>query len=178
VGNGGQGGHDAVFVPVRATLLILGKNLPIFAALLVINVVFLALLCAVARQWELYLPIIGWTSLALVVLVSVGNLVSIWFPFRAVTRGWKVQQQSTNKGCAYGLLYLAVTAASSTLLAPVFAAFFVPVVWVGAGWLALSVPLAVAYAAGAYLLSLRLAVPLLVQRELTLIEKLTRSDEP
>ena len=43
-------------------------------------------------------------------------------------------------------------------------------------WYVLTLPLAVAYAAGLYTLSLRLAAPLLLQRELILVERLGQEE--
>ena len=63
-------------------------------------------------------------------------------------------------------------AAASLILLPVLAALIVPTIWVSSAWFAVSIPLAAAYALGLYALSLHLATPLLLQREIEIAEKL------
>jgi hypothetical protein len=104
--------------------------------------------------------------------MAVGNLFSIWFPSRIVMRGWRMQQQQASKGCLYGLLYLAASLVAFALLLPVAAALVIPTFWVSASWYLLTIPAAAAYAVGLYALSLRLAVPLLLERELPIVTRL------
>ncbi len=171
------GAASALFsFPSDRRQMLLGKNLTILGALLAVNVVFLSILCAIAGRPAMIAPLLCWTSLALVVLVAIGNLVSVYFPYRVALKGWRTRQQRANQGCAYTFLYLGATAVAFVMLLPVLAALLVPLQFIGAGWLALSVPLAALYAGGLYLLSLRLAAPLLVEREFTIIEKLTQTE--
>jgi hypothetical protein len=171
------GAASALFsFPSDRRQMLVGKNLTILSALLAVNVVFLSVLCAIAGRLTLLAPLLCWTSLALVVLIAIGNLVSVYFPYRVAIRGWRTRQQRANQGCAYTFLYLGATLAAFVLLLPVLAALLVPLQLVGAGWLALTVPFAALYAGGLYLLSLRLAAPLLLEREFVLIEKLTQTE--
>lgn len=175
---GTEGGAAAALFlfPSDRRQMLVGKNLTILGALLAVNVVFLSILCAIAGRLAMLAPLLCWTSLALVVLVAVGNLVSVYFPYRVALKGWRTRQQHANQGCAYTFLYLGATLAAFVMLLPVLAALLVPLQFVGAGWLALSVPLAALYAAGLYVLSLRLAAPLLVEREFMILEKLTQTE--
>jgi hypothetical protein len=62
------------------------------------------------------------------------------------------------------------------LLLPVLAAILLPTFWVSPAWYALAIPLAAAYAAGLYALSLHLAAPLLLEREPILIARLSAEE--
>jgi ABC-2 type transport system permease protein len=175
---GTEGGAAAVLFlfPSSRRQILLGKNLTLFAALSVVNLVFIGLLAAFAGALEMFGPLFCWMELALVVFIAAGNLVSIWFPFRVVMRGWRIQQQSAGRGCGYGFLYLAISGAAFVLLLPILAALLAPTFWVSPAWHALGIPLALAYATGLYALSLHLAEPLLLQRELVLIERLGQEE--
>jgi len=172
---GGAAGTLFLFPADRRAMLV-GKNLVLFVALSLVNVAALSVLCGVGRRLDLLGPMLCWAILALVVMMAVGNMVSVQFPYRVVLKGWKVQSNNVNKGCAYGLLYLLATLVALALLVPVLAALIVPTVWVSSAWLALSIPLAAAYAVGLYLLSLHLATRLLIEREQTVIERLTQTE--
>jgi hypothetical protein len=167
--------------PSSRRQIIVGKNLTLFAALSVVNLAVILVLSVVAGAFEMFGPLFLWMELGLIVFISVGNLASIWFPTRVVMRGSRLRQTglggaASTKGCAYSLLYMPLMGAATLLLMPVLAALAVPTFWVGSIWLALTIPLAAAYAAGIYLLSLKLAVPLLLQRELAVVEKVAATE--
>ena len=52
----------------------------------------------------------------------------------------------------------------------------IPVEWLGWGWLALTIPLVVAYTAVCYVVSLHLAERELARRDIEIIEKLSEPD--
>ena len=162
--------------PSSRRQILIGKNLTLFAALSAVNLLLMLMLAALAGALETFGPLFAWMELATIVFIAVGNLTSIWFPVRVVLRGWRIRQQSASRGCGYGFLYLALAAAAYALLVPVLAALLLPSFWVSPAWYALTLPLAVAYAAGLYTLSLRLAAPLLLQRELILVERLGQEE--
>jgi hypothetical protein len=152
--------------------MLIGKNLALFTALSAVNLFFMLIVAVVAGAVSLFGLLFAWMELALVILVAAGNLVSIWFPSRVAMRGWRQGQQSAARGCGYGFLYLGVAAGALALASPILAALLVPTYWIAPAWLALTLPLAVAYAAGIYLLSLRLAEPLLLEREVEIVARL------
>jgi hypothetical protein len=59
---------------------------------------------------------------------------------------------------------------------PILIALIVPAHWVHPIWFALTVPFAIAYAVGAYLLSLYLASSLLLRREVEIAETLAQTE--
>jgi hypothetical protein len=132
------------------------------------------IIAAVAGALRHFVVLFIWMELALIVFVAAGNLVSIRFPSRVAMRGWRTTQQSAGRGCGYGFLYLGIAAIAFALLLPILAALAVPTFWAPSAWLALTIPLAAAYAAGLYLLSLRLAEPMLLDRERDIIARLTQ----
>lgn len=175
---GNEGGAAPVLFgfPGARRQMLVGKNLTLFTALFAINAVFLLILCTAAGALAQFGVLFGAAALALVVLLALGNLVSIWFPYRVVLKGWRIRQPSAGRGFSYGLLYLGITLGAATLLLPVAAAFVVPAFFVHGVWFAATIPVAVFYAAGLYMLSLQIAAPLLMQRELPLLEKLTEEE--
>jgi hypothetical protein len=162
--------------PSSRRQILIGKNLTLFTALSAVNLVFMLVLASFAGALAAFGPLFCWMELATIVFIAVGNLVSIWFPARVVLRGGRIRQQSASRGCGYGFLYLLVAAAAYVLLVPVLAALLLPTFWVSPAWYALAIPLAIAYAAGMYALSLHWAAPLLLQREQLLIERLCQEE--
>jgi ABC-2 type transport system permease protein len=162
--------------PSSRRQVLLGKNLTLFAALSLVNVVLVVILVSLGNVPALIGPLFCWVELALLILVAVGNLVSIYLPVRVVLQGWRIQQQSVSRGCAFGFIRLALFGVAFALSLPVLAALLLPTFWVSPGWYAVSVPVAIAYSAGMYLLSLRLAEPLLLQRERNMLEQLGQEE--
>jgi ABC-2 type transport system permease protein len=160
--------------PSSRRQILIGKNLTLFMALSTLNLVFMLVIAAVAGAMSLVAVLLVWMELALVVFVAAGNLVSIRFPSRVAMRGWRTTQQSAGRGCGYGFLYLGIGAIAFALLLPILAALAVPVFWVTSLWLALTIPLAAAYAAGLYALSLHLAAPMLLDREREIVARLAQ----
>jgi ABC-2 type transport system permease protein len=154
-----------------------GKNLALFLALWPLNAIIVVIGSMIANAASLIVPLIGMLTLASIVLIAAGNLTSICFPYRIVRRGWRMQTQSAGGGCGRSLVAMGVMACVGILLLPVIAAVLAPVYLIGRAWLALTVPLAVLYVVSGYLLSLRLSVPLLQQREQRLIAALTKAEE-
>lgn len=157
--------------PSSRRQILIGKNLTLFTALSVVNLAFVLVLAFLAGVPHMFGALFCWMELALAVCISTGNLMSIWFPHRVVARGWRMQQQSASGGCGYAFLTLGGSLATMALMLPVLAALVAPAFWISPAWYALSVPVMVAYVAGLYLLSLRLAEPLLIRREIEVVGK-------
>jgi hypothetical protein len=162
--------------PSSRRQILIGKNLTLFTALSLVNLLFMLLLSALAADLQQFGLFFGWMELALLMLLAMGNLISVWFPSRIVLRGWRIRQQSASRGTGYGFLYLGFLFVAFLLLLPVLAALLLPVYLVGAAWFLLSLPLALAYVAGLYLLSLHLGEGLLLQRETTMIARLSAEE--
>jgi ABC-2 type transport system permease protein len=162
--------------PCSRRQILLGKNLTHFLVLSAANGVVVLVLVTVARAWAQLPLLLLWMEFALVVLIAVGNLVSIFLPMRVVLKGWMVQQRSANKGCAFSLLYLVALQSAFLLLVPVALAFILPMALARPGWLALSLPLAALYALGGYALSLYAIEPVLRKRELDIMGRVLMED--
>jgi hypothetical protein len=117
-----------------------------------------------------------WIALATVMLISVGNLTSMWAPMRVVMRGWRMQVQSSGRSMFQGLVSLVMLGIAGLLSLPVVGGLLIPVRWLGAWWLALTIPLVVAYTAACYVVSLHLAEGELARRDVEIIEKLSETD--
>jgi ABC-2 type transport system permease protein len=162
--------------PASRRDILIGKNITLFLTLSLINLTFAAMLAFFTRAYHHVAPALVWMLLATLLFLAVGNLVSIWYPIRVIAQGWRIRQQSSGRGCLQAVLYNLTAYAAMILALPVLAALLIPAFWLPAAWLFLTIPLAAAYTAILYRWSLRLAEPLLLQRELEIIAVLTRDD--
>jgi ABC-2 type transport system permease protein len=171
---GTEGSAAALFFlyPASRRQMFVGKNLVYFLVSAPINAVLAAILCAISRFPSELPYLIFWMLLATGFHIAAGNLISVLFPLRVVTKGWKVRQQSAGQGCWFGILYLGVSLGTLLALMPVVVAIIAPRLWLGMSWLVLTLPLAVGYVVGAYLISLKFAERLLLQREVEVMQKL------
>lgn len=158
--------------PCARRHILVGKNLVLFTALSTVNIIFALVLSVLARRPQLLPALILWLELAIIMLVSCGNLISIWFPVRIVMRGWSIRRQSASRGLTYRLLHLAIAAVAGCLSTPLLAAVILPIYWISRFWLALTLPLALAYACTCYLASLHFAARALAQREIEIADAL------
>jgi hypothetical protein len=156
--------------------MLLGKNIALFVAFSAVHVVAAVVLCGLARKLYLVAAVLVWMELASVVLISCGNLVSVFFPVRVVVRGWKIQRQSSSRGVIQGLVLFAALGIANCLAAPALAAVVVPMYWVSPLWYVVTIPMAVAYVWFLYQASLRLAESALLRREIEMAEALGRED--
>ena len=144
--------------------ILIGKNLALFAALSVVNAVFVLAVCALARELRLLPHVLAWTGLASVVFVACGNIVSVYFPVRVVMRGW-VLRRSSSVGFSQLAAYLVVVLVVGLLVLPVLAAVVLPIYWLGPVWLLLTIPVSVGYVCCLYFVSLLVAESALLARE-------------
>ena len=165
--------------PCSRRQILVGKNLALFVVLSDLNIVFMFILAGIAGVLGYVGLLVCWIELALIVFLAIGNLASIYFPLRLVMRGFRMRPNSASRGCGYFFVYWGVMLIAFVFLLPVLGALAVPAFWPGINpfWLALSIPLAVAYALGLYALSLHLAGPLLQAREETIIAKVSQPEE-
>jgi ABC-2 type transport system permease protein len=156
--------------------ILMGKNLALFAALSAVNAGLAVLLTALARQLHLLPLVLLWMELATVMFIAGGNLVSVYLPYRVVMRGWRIQRGSASTSLFYGLAHMATSLAIALVALPVLGAILVPTYWAPAIWLVLTLPVAAAYTAFAYLLSLHLAEQAVQRREPEIAERLAREE--
>lgn len=171
-GTEGRAASLLFLFPSPRRQILVGKNLALFIAFSVVNPVFVLIFAALARDASLFPGLLLWMELGTVVLISWGNLVSVWFPIPVVMRGWSIRQQSASLGFTRALLYLFAASVDSILVLPVLAAFVIPLHWIGSAWLAVTVPAAIGYVGVCYLMSLRLAEPELLRREIDIVAAL------
>lgn len=176
-GTDGTAARTLFNFPASRRQMLIGKNLMLYGAAMTVNLAFLLVLCGIARSPGLFGLMAVWMALALAVLVAVGNIVSVRLPYRVNLKGWRTRQNtSSGQGLAYTLLYLALFLLAGALLTPVLAALLVPTIFIGSVWLALTIPVAIGYTAGLYLLSLKLAEPLLLSREIEIMERVSQPE--
>ena len=156
--------------------MLMGKNLPVLVALLSVTSPFALLFCILGRSLPVFPVVVLWTALAAAMLISVGNLTSMWAPVRMVMRGWRPQPQSAGRSLHQGLVSTGMIAVAGLLSLPALGGLMIPVEWLGWGWLALTIPLVVAYTAVCYVVSLHLAERELARRDIEIIEKLSQPD--
>ena len=119
------------------------------------------------------------------VFAGIGAVVGPFFPQRAVTRERRaLKQASTDQGgCVSSLVYLAAFLGGLVVCAPIAFAFHHPAILAAAAgtdssaFLALSVPLALAYGVGLAIVGVRIGGAVLVRREETVVAELTKSME-
>jgi hypothetical protein len=152
--------------------ILVGKVIAYFLVATVLNVALAAALCAISGTIAELPYILFWMVAATLFFLAIGGVLSVVAPLQVVARGRKVRQASAGQGCALGFLYMAVSLGSFIALAPVLAAVFVPRLWVPRPWLFATLPLALAYVAGAAYISLNISERMLMRRELDLTRKL------
>jgi hypothetical protein len=108
--------------------------------------------------------VLAWTALASVVFVACGNIVSVYFPVRVVMRGW-VLRRSSSVGFAQLAAHLVVVLVVGLLALPVLAAVVMPIYWLGALWLLVTIPVSLGYVCCLYFVSLLVAESALLARE-------------
>lgn len=155
--------------------ILLGKNLAFFLALSAGNVVVAVGGAALLRQFTILPQVLIWSELALLLLLAGGNLASIWFPIPIIIRRG-VPRPKVSLGFTQLVLSGITFTVTGLIGLPVLAAALVPTYWVSRFWLLVTLPIAAAYVAFAYALSLHLAEGLLLNREPELIDKLKPVD--
>ena len=162
--------------PASRRDMLIGKNLALWVALMVINTLILLIPVAFLGLWIQALPVLLWLGLALLTLAGVGNLVSVAFPMRIIMKGGRPRAASAGRGCGFALLYSVLSFGSMALLAPVLAALLVPSFWFSSALYVFTIPFAVVYSGAIYFASLHFAEPMLLEKEIGMVEKLSAED--
>ncbi len=180
---GGEGSAITVLLtlPTPRLKIIFAKNLvyaPILMALGLIGVVASVVILHTADLLALEL---AWVVMAALVVVGVGNLVSVRFPMRMIVRGQRSKSGGNvayggARGCAYAYLQTFCYIGALAMLAPAAGAFILPPALGHAGLLWLTVPIALAYAGIIYVLATRWAASMLVRREPDMIASLVADE--
>ncbi|MDE2127721.1 MAG: hypothetical protein KGJ62_14150 [Armatimonadetes bacterium] len=174
-GADGAAAGQLFLFPCRRREIFLGKNLPMFAILSVVNSAAIVLVAAITDTLPGIWQWVVLTELTLVLTIGVGNITSVLAPYRVQLRNARLRGAAGARGCTYSLVYFGVFLAVGILALPLDAAVFVPGLLVGAQWYALSIPLAVLYALAMYAVTLTIAERLLNGREPDILAKLAAS---
>jgi hypothetical protein len=177
LGTEGAAAATLFLFPASRRHLLLGKNLALFTAYSAVNLLLAVILVGIMRQWKILPLFFYWLELSTAMIVAAGNITSSLFPLPLVMRGWRMQQQSAGRGCGYGFLYMGLSVGLIVLLLPVLAAIIVPWYWIDSRWFAMTLPLAFAYTAVLYSVSLNMGASLLLSREPEIIGKLVKQEE-
>lgn len=177
LGTEGKSVMTLLLLPASRRQILMGKNLAVVGALTVTNIVVTVIICAVSKTLELTPVVFLWMELVLVLMAGIGNLSSILFPIPIIRTGWRVQAQMTGQGCVHSMAQLLSMGVGGVLLLPVLAAVIVPSYWVSSFYFGLTLPLAIGYVIGVYLLSLHFAAPLMISREPEIINLLVPEEQ-
>jgi len=172
----GNAAFTLFLLPASRRHLLLGKNLTFFSVFALLDILAAIVVTALAGQVERWWALALWLVLLLGGQIAVGNLVSIWFPYRIVMRGWRVRPASASRQMTYSVVALLAQGVTVALLLPVLAAVLLPLYVIGPAWFLLTLPFGVAWVAALYLLSLWLSERALLAREMELTEQLMRVD--
>ena len=162
--------------PAPRKQIILGKNLFHFTMLSCVNLVFAVAAAVLKGDLGLGGIVFAQIEMSLLVTIAIGNVFSLYFPVRVVMKGWKTFQRNSSQGCAFVLLYMLAFFGSFVLVLPIIAGLLLPtfeVFGIGAGWLAVTVPISAVYAILLYSLSLLAADRLIQSREEPIIAKIS-----
>jgi len=91
-------------------------------------------------------------------------------------KGGRPRAASAGRGCGFALLYSVLSFGSMALLAPVLAALLVPSFWFSSALYVFTIPFAVVYSGAIYFASLHFAEPMLLEKEIGMVEKLSAED--
>ncbi len=172
-GTEGNAASTLFLFPSARRQILLGKNLFIFTLLAVVNGIALLIITLLLGKPEQFPLLYGVMELLSVLSIACGNVVSVKFPYRAVMRGWRMQQQSAGRGCGYSLVLMGAMLLYGLLALPVVAALALPMTLLSPAWFALAIPVALAYVFGLYYISLHVGTTLLRTCEIEIAEKLT-----
>jgi hypothetical protein len=171
--------------PVSRRTLVLGKNLAYGLVVLIVEVAAVIAASILTHDFST-LPIsLFWVTMATLVILAAGNLVSVKFPTRLVIRGGRFGRggqvsagsRSMGSGCSYMLLYMVFAGAASVAEVPAAAAVLLPAIgWISPVWYTLLIPFGIAYSLGIYLLSLKIIDVWMIEQEPNIIAKLAAAD--
>lgn len=152
--------------PTPRRVVLAGKNLAFYVALMAAYVPGLVILAAVTRQWtQLPLALVA-TATVLALSLAVGNLVSIYGPYRLPSkRKNPLASASRGPGCLGFVLMFVGYLAVAVLAIPLGAALGLPMLLHAPLWYALAAPAAGAYAWWIYRVLLDAAAARLLARE-------------
>jgi ABC-2 type transport system permease protein len=171
-GSEGAAAATLFLLPAPRRQMLLGKNLVHYGAFVSMNLLFLVPITLCTHTLAFLPQLCLFILLAMLVMIAVGNGISIRCPHRLVMRGWRMQTDSPSKGCGHTLIYIPSMLLLLLLLLPVVAALLVPTLWISPVWLALTIPVAIGYTVWLYVALLLRAEKALLKREIEIVDHL------
>ncbi len=163
--------------PAQRGVILLGKN----ALAFVITAGAATIGALIAAAWKGQLPrlpvLLPFLWSFVVLLVVVGNYISVYLPTRVPRRGENPFAQGMEKGCATSLLRSLILPATMLLGLPLAGGYLGPELLQRPVLYALSIPAALAYAGAVYWLALPHIADALLQRETNIIEICAATEE-
>jgi ABC-2 type transport system permease protein len=153
--------------PVEPRYILWGKNLVIFVAGIVEDVLLIILAAVVSHGWNFVLPALAAGIAGICIIMGCGNFTSVYFPMRVrqARRGFQTGSNlSFEAGCLRGIMSLVALLVTGIVLLPVALALALPI-YFNLLWLwTLSIPLSIIYGAAFYYVVTLLVAPRLAQR--------------
>jgi ABC-2 type transport system permease protein len=167
----GDAASTLFLFPISRRALLTGKNIALWGVLMGFYSPMMVLLAAVTRQWALLPLALLCTGSALLLSLSIGNLLSIYVPYRLPTKRQNpFAMRGGGQGCVGFLLLIVGWLAAAILALPLAAALTLPRALHRPMWYWLALPAAVGYAWWTYRFLLSLAAEHLERREPEIIE--------
>ncbi len=141
--------------------ILLGKNLTYLALFGPFNALVVALLAGLTGSWERIPSVVAAHVSALLVVMALGNVTSIYFPLPFLAPGQRVPRRDEN-GCLVAVARSGLYLLTLGLLAPVVA---VSLALEGSPWALAASLVGIAYAAGLYAVGLKISERALLVRE-------------
>jgi len=175
---GSEGAAAAVLftLPGTAREILIGKNIPAFVVMVGLAAVIEAAACLLLHALSLFPLLLLWSAVLALVILSLGNLSSVWAPTRMVVKGWRPQTQSSGLGIYEGLVRMVVFTAAVVVCLPVLAGLYAPLRLANPLWFIVTIPLTVCYVAVCYLRCLREAERQLERSVDAMVRKLSEPD--
>lgn len=172
-------GVESLFLmPVERRRILSAKTLFYIVTFQSLNLVFLLTAATVFKaQASFILLAVAVNVCGVFVVDSVGNVMSVIFPYRIIRRaGRRYAHVYEGQGCLYWLAFSLAITASNFIVVPAALLLILPVAFSAPTALVATAPLAAAFVIAVVLLSRKWVASLLSKREPVIIEFLTKTD--
>jgi len=174
----GAGVESLFLMPVERQKILSAKTLFYIVTFQSLNLVFLLTAATVFKaQVSFILLAVAVNVCGVFVVDSVGNVMSVFFPYRVIRRaGRRYAHVYEGQGCLYWLAFSLAIMASNFIVVPAALLLILPVAFSAPTALVATAPLAAAFVVAVVLLSRKWVASLLEKREPAIIEFLTKTD--
>jgi len=166
----GDAASTLFLFPAPRRAIVAGKNLALWTVLMAVYAPALILLAGLGRQWAALPLALVFAGGALALSLGVGNLLSIYAPYRLPSKLRNPIGTHAGPGCAGLVLSAAGFLVSAVLALPLAAALVLPMMFDAWPWYVITIPAGLGYAWVVYRALLGLAAQRLQAREPEIIE--------